>query len=187
MSIQVQFLTQPKENSAELLIRDGNFVATVDFLRQENSFTFDWWVSGITRNGQLRLLIRFQFSIPDLKTNFDALEVAESFWERSIRELAWTSANAEGIPDLPSPPSVETRRDHVKIHLREHSELGNLDNDDPRAYARTFRSYQLVKSFGYKSPQPLIAEFENVPLTTISRRLSMARDAGLLPKQTSKD
>lgn len=187
MSIQVQFLTKPKENRAELLIRDGNFVATVDFLKQENAYTFDWWVSGITRNDQLRLLIRFQVSIPDLSNNFDALEVAESFWEKSIRELAWTSANAEGLPDLPSPPSVETRRDHVKIHLREHAELGNLENGDTRAYTKTLRSYQLVKSFGYKSAQPLIAEFEKVPLTTISRRLSMARDAGLLPKLTSKD
>lgn len=183
----VDFRTKPKENRAELIIRDENFVATVDVVRQENAFTFDWWISGLTRNEQLRLLMRFQVAVPDLQSSFDALEVCDSFWEVSLRDLAWGSANAEGIPDLPSPPSVETRRDHVKIHLEEHVELGNLANGDSRAYVRTLREYQLVKSFGYKSAQPLIAEFENVPLTTIVRRLSMARDAGLLPKQTSRD
>jgi hypothetical protein len=187
MKTLIDFRTKPKEQRADLIIRDDDFVATVDVLKQENAFTFDWWISGTTRDDQLRLLMRFQVSVPDLNTSFDALEVAESFWETSLREMAWGSANGGGLPDLPSPPSVETRREHVKIHLKEHNEVGNLDKGDSRAYTRTLREYQLVKSFGYKSAQPLIAEFEDVPLSTIVRRLSMARDAGLLPKQNSKD
>jgi hypothetical protein len=187
MRTLIDFRTQPTESRAEMLIRDDQLVATVDVERNPDGFTLDWWVSGSTRNGELRLLLRFQVAITDAQAFTDVMIMCENFWEKELREMAWGSANAGGIPDLPAPPGVAVRRDHVSVHLKEHDELGNLDQGDLRVYVRTLRQYQLVKSFGYQSAQPLIAKYENLPLSTVVKRLSMARDSGLLPKQASKD
>jgi hypothetical protein len=187
MRTLVELRTKPTESRAEMLIRDDHFVATIDVEKTTEGFTLDWWVSGTTKNGELRLLLRFQIGLADAKAFSEVMTICEHFWEKELREMTWGSANAGGIPDLPAPPGVAVRRDHVRVHLKEHDELGNLDQGDLRVYVRTLRQYQLVKSFGYKSAQPLIAELENLPLSTVVKRLSMARDSGLLPKQASKD
>jgi len=187
MKTLVELRTKPSESRAEMLIRDDHFVATIDVEKTPEGFILDWWVSGTTKNGELRLLLRFQIALADAQAFSEVMIICENFWEKELREMAWGSANAGGIPDLASPPGVAVRRDHVRVHLKEHDELGNLDQGDLRVYVRTLRQYQLVKSFGYKSAQPLIAEFENLPLSTVVKRLSMARDSGLLPKQASKD
>jgi hypothetical protein len=187
MKTLIEFRTKPSESRAEMLIRDDQLVATVDVEKNPDGFNLDWWVSGSTRNGELRLLLRFQVAITDAKAFTEVMTMCENYWEKELREMAWGSAIAGGIPDLASPPGVAVRRDHVRVHLKEHDELGNLDQGDLRVFVRTLHQYQLVKSFGYKSAQPLIAEFENLPLSTVVKRLSMARDSGLLPKQASKD
>ena len=187
MKTFIEDRSKPTESRAEMLLREDHFVATIDVDRTSEGFTLDWWVSGTTRNGELRLLLRFQIGIADAQTFSEVKILCENFWEKELREMAWGSANAGGIPDLSAPPGVDVRRDHVKVHLKEHDQLGNLDQGDLRVYVRTLRQYQLVKSFGYKSAQPLIAKYENLPLSTVVKRLSMARDSGLLPKQASKD
>ncbi len=49
------------------------------------------------------------------------------------------------------------------------------------------RQYQLIKSFGLKAARPLIAQREGLPVSTVSRRLYLAREDGILQKMSDAE
>jgi hypothetical protein len=83
MRTLVELRTKPTESRAEMLIRDDHFVATIDVEKTTEGFTLDWWVSGTTKNGELRLLLRFQIGLADAKAFSEVMTICEHFWRKN--------------------------------------------------------------------------------------------------------
>jgi hypothetical protein len=86
------------------------------------------------------------------------------------------------MPESPNSASFEVKRLLSLTHLALHEEAGRLGVESLGIKVDIARQYELIKSFGLSGAQSLIAEQTGLPLTTVTRRLFMAREAGLLEK-----
>lgn len=83
--------------------------------------------------------------------------------------------------------SSEQRSDLAFAHMLLHQDLGNLGVREGNLNLRTARQYEVAKAFGIGTAVSLISKFETVGPTVITRRLTRARDAGLVEKLHNKN
>jgi hypothetical protein len=91
-----------------------------------------------------------------------------------------------GLTAATNAPSVKTKQALCKLHLSEHALEGTIGGE-LGIRVSTARQYQLIKSFDLKAARPMIAEREGLPISTISRRLYLAREDGILQKMSDVD
>jgi DNA-binding transcriptional ArsR family regulator len=99
-----------------------------------------------------------------------------------ILKLARKSAIAGGLKSALTLPEALDRTAFALAHLRLLDEASLLGDRQAELSVRTSRQYELCKSFGITTAVQLISDFEQVPISTIRRRLSKARDLGLIIK-----
>ena len=99
-----------------------------------------------------------------------------------ILDLARNSAVAGGLKTALVLPDAINRLAFARAHMRLLDQAFLLGSANSALSVRTSRQYELCRSFGVTSAVQFIADFENVPISTIRRRLSKARDLGYIPK-----
>lgn len=75
--------------------------------------------------------------------------------------------------------------DVVTAHLEIHRKNQNHGTGVGMKYRETAFDYRLVRSFGYRNTTALLSASAGVPPTTIKRRVSEAKDNGVLEKAYS--
>lgn len=178
--LEMQF--HPTQGTAQLLIREAPHVVTVDLRTTPEGITSEWWVTGPTRMGAMAVLLHLEIGL-DIREMTDAEAECQRLWDGTFQDVAFGSACAGGLPNIEGHQDIQKRRELARIHLTEHSSTTTLDRDSLKLTKLTAMQYQLVRALGCKSASQVMAQHEEVPITTIDRRLVMAREAGLLPKQ----
>lgn len=163
---------------------DG-FVASVELKRHIGTVNADWWISGLNDSGALMVLARLEVGLGEV-TEREALAGLELNFGRLIRPMLGSYQKLGGLTEAMNGPSVRTKQALCKLHLNAHELEGNIGSD-LGIRVSTARQYQLIKSFGLKAARPMIAEREGLPVSTISRRLYLAREDGILQKMSELD
>lgn len=166
---------------ADFAIVEKSRVVTLAIWRNRDRMYSNWWASGITNEGELRLLAAFELPL-HLADEPEALEECVRIYQSSVSALLEQAEQTDGLPEPRFPPPVEVRRELALLHLQLHQERGTLGELASAKSERAALQFQLIKSFGYSAATPLMAEYEGVPKTTIAKRLWLARDTGILPK-----
>lgn len=173
-----------KTGQVEVTWLDDPFVITALVEKQEHGYSAEFWVSGRTWRGSMGLIMRLQVGLQEIRDRSQAEGVCQQLWDTTLRELSYGSALVEGIPNLTAPLGKAMATNLAHTHLWAHNRMGSFaDHLDTRESRRAALMYQLITAFGYKQPIQMMQELEGLPLSTISQRLTMARNAGMLPKR----
>jgi len=190
-----ELMVQSEERSSgdtyALKFGDWPFAVSVFCKQLRDGYTSDWIVSGIRKTDATpRFLLRLQMGI-----NSDQAELRDTcfaIWDQQLQELAFHAA-IQGGQDLPANSMPRAEKDErAEWHLFAHDKFGNFGDSQKTVTIRTANLFNLLKSLGYVQAQKMITDFEikhsaeSMTATTISRRLHMARQAGLIPLTTEK-
>jgi|GEM_PF-1221019 hypothetical protein len=164
---------------------ESGIVASVELKNHLGSMMCDWWISGLNATGELVALARLEFGMGEMDEH-SGMKQLPQVYARVIAPMVEEFQKGGGLPSAPNPPSVQTKVALCKLHLDLHKAEENI-GDHLGIRTNVARQYQLIKSFGLKAARPLIAEREGLPVSTISRRLYLAREAGILAKMSDAD
>jgi hypothetical protein len=164
---------------------EDGVVASVELKTRLGKTMCDWWISGLTSSGELFVLARLEFGIGAVNER-EALERLPAAFNQTIKPMLASYRSGGGLPAAPNGPAVQTKQALCKLHLNFHELEGNIGKA-LGIRVSTARQYQLIKSFGLKAARPLIADREGLPISTISRRLYLAREDGTLQKLSDTD
>ncbi len=164
---------------------ENGVVASVELKNHLGRTMCDWWITGLNDTGELLVLARIEFGIGAV-TERQALSNLPDAFERLVKPMLANYKQGGGLPSAPNGPAVNTKQALCKLHLNLHELEGNVGKN-LGIRLNTARQYQLIKSFGLKAARPLIAEREGLPISTISRRLYLAREDGTLQKLSDTD
>lgn len=167
---------------------DFPFAVSVQCLKTPHGYVADWWVSGKKwEDDKPSLMIRFRHGIETTKADLEAN--LRDLWERILREFAFETALVGGINTAFNEVSdldKSQRAQLIWFHLYANDYLGHFNLLNDSKIEKTVNMHNLLKSFGYKQPQKIIAEYESettfkeVKTTAINRRLAIAKEQGLL-------
>lgn len=164
----------------DLELIEGSVVAVVELKLIEGVMVSHWWVSGLTSNQNISLLLQLQTGLKSSNEK-DALVECKQI-KPLILELARNSASAGGLKTALVLPDAMNRIAFARAHMRLLDQAFLLGSASSELSVRTSRQYELCRSFGVTSAVQFIADFEEVPISTIRRRLSKARDLGYIAK-----
>lgn len=106
--------------------------------------------------------------------------------ESRLMQLLQVAKSSAGLLDSFEIGTLEHRSEMALAHMLIHDQFGNLGSFENNLNLRTARQYEIAKAFGVGTAVSLIAKFESVSSTVVTRRLTRARDAGLIEKQLNK-
>ena len=165
----------------------GNgIVASVELKKHLGQINADWWVSGLNKEGALTLLARIEVGHGTAATEKEALAALPDRFKFLIEPMIETYKQFGGTTVALNGPPVATKQALCELHLNEHALEGTI-GEQHGIRINTARQYQLIKSFGLKAARPMIAMREGLPVSTISRRLYLAREDGILQKLSDAD
>jgi len=164
---------------------ESGVVASVELKNHMGWMMCDWWISGLNDTGELVALARLGFGMGEIDERA-AMKQLPEVYSRVIAPMVGEFRKGGGLPSAPNPPSVQTKVALCKLHLDLHKDEETI-GEHLGIRTNVARQYQLIKSFGLKAARPLIAEREGLPVSTISRRLYLAREAGILAKMSDAD
>jgi hypothetical protein len=164
---------------------DG-IVASVELKKHLGQINADWWISGLNKEGALTLLARVEVGHGAASTEREALAALPDRFSDLIQPMIETYKQFGGITSALNGPSVDTKQALCQLHLNMHSLEGTI-GEQHGIRINVARQYQLIKSFGLKAARPLIAKREGLPISTVSRRLYLAREDGILQKLSDVD
>jgi len=161
-------------------------VGVVQIARDELGYVSQWWVSGFATTKRFGLLLQVQIAVAG-ETEFEAL-VAVRDLIPTILLLAKKSAETGGVTSPFISPEPQIRKRFVLEHLEVAFSSGIFESIKNDLMLQTAIEYGLCTSFGLNSQIETLAEFHNLPTSTISRRVARARDLGLIakPRQEQK-
>jgi len=159
---------------------EGNIVAVVELKQIDGVMASYWWVSGLTEGGNVSLLLQLQTGLTALGEREALVECQQM--DKMVIELSRNSAKAGGLKTALVLPEAINRTAFAMAHMRLLDEASLLGDRRSELSTRTARQYELCKSFGITTVVQVISDFENVPISTIRRRLSKARDLGFIIK-----
>lgn len=171
---------------------DEPFVVSITCEPSLDGFATEWVVTGQRRrDGLPRFLLRVQMGIQ--ATTSELRELSLEIWQNQLKELAFGAANQGGIDAQANTMSRAHKDLHAEWHLKGNDLLGHFNQVSNTYTERTANMFNLLKSMGYLQAPKMLVQFETneshgeVKESTINRRLHMARQAGLIPLERSKD
>lgn len=166
----------------------GNILTVV--VRKSNGIVSSYWTAtrlleggSISQTFQLELPHEIEPNLAPTEVDLIVFAECSEVFESHVKSLIELQANRQGrIPAFVDPDhSIRVRL--ALSHMKLHEGIQNLGNVSENLNLRTTRLYQIAKAFGLGTAVQVIADFEKVGSTTITRRLGRARDAGLIEKQ----
>jgi len=154
----------------------GKNVVTVEL----HGSTADIWISGPTASGKVKFL-------GHTLTEILAGESTEDLASWANASMSHRSSASDGVQNA---DAVEVKKERLLPIVIEHLESHRYLQDFTVLGKKSMKleaafEYRLLRSFGYRTPSALMRDIHNVPYSTIARRLSSARDSGLLQKITA--
>tara|TARA_B110000503_G_scaffold115153_1_gene173292 strand:- start:1144 stop:1707 length:564 start_codon:yes stop_codon:yes gene_type:complete len=155
-------------------------VVSVELKKHLDIVMSDWWITGLNNQGELIVLTRMGFGLGQLGVH-DSTAGLSAIYAEIVEPLVFRFRELGGLPSAPNAPTTATKSALCELHLDMHLREGNI-GEHLGIRLDVARQYQLIKSFGLKAARPMIAQREKLPVSTISRRLYLAREAGILQK-----
>lgn len=164
-------------------------VVTINIKRLSPELATSYWIATrLLRDGSINQVFQMQFPHKvDALLGGMEIEIAlrrplSTFLDEHVLPLLRVVNETEGFVAPLAELSHEQRTQLAVGHMRLHEKLQNLGNQASNLNVRTAREYQIAKSFGLGTAVAAIAAFENIEPTTVARRLTRTRDAGLIEK-----
>ena len=156
-------------------------VVSVDLKAANKRLESYWLVSALRSDEVLELVLDLR--VPLVAINEDeALKECQAHLSAFIEPLGRQLMGSESFGEAPDRRTHDEQQAAIVAHLTHHDRFQLLGHRED-LYPRTAKEYNFVKSFGLGTAVAAMASFESVPSSTITRRLSRARDAGLVVKQ----
>lgn len=173
----------PNRIPFDLTYTQGGLVTTGELKGSSGDFVGYWWTSGLNASGQLVLLGEHQISWP---ANGLAPEIsASSIYEEHVFPLASAASQAKGTATLTPVYEPAFRAALLTEHLSIHRELGTYSDEKDGAFGSIAKQYQLAESFIAATTVEFLAAWNELPASTIRKRLERARQAGLIARRQS--
>lgn len=138
------------------------------------------WVTGLNQGGFLTCLGQLHLGMP---ASFGA--ESESAFQSGIAQGIWQLArlSRQSVELLISEPILvpEFRAIVLTNHFDQHESLGNIPTEEQDKLLRIARQYQLAVSLGASTVVEFIAAFNDLPLSTVRKRIERAKASGLIP------
>lgn len=161
-------------------VEDGR-VTIAEFKQIGEALTSYWWTSGLNASGELVLLAELQLSLPTNESQPE--EVGLEVYRHHVSPLAAMASKVAGPVTLTPVYEIGFRTALLTEHLRQHRELGNYSDEEDGYVASLAKQYQLTSSFGLSTAIEFLAEWNEVPVSTIKKRLERARLQGLVRRK----
>jgi hypothetical protein len=181
MVINAQVLSN--KQPVDFVFTSGEIAALVEVKTSGGSPVTSWWVAGPTRLGSTVLLLHMQIALTG-ETDMDVFEECKKHAKKII-DLSKVSALAGGLREPALSTDAATREMLADMMLKVLGSLNRADASNSLAKS-TAQNYELAKSFDITKVVEFVARFEQVPVTTIQRRLASARDSGFIQKQRNR-
>lgn len=163
-------------------VEDGR-VTIAEFKQTGQAIMSYWWVSGLNASGELVLLVELQLSLPTAKWKPE--EFGLEVYRNHINPLAELASQVMEPLALTSLYELGFRTALLTEHLRIHRDLGNFSDEGDGVVASLAKQYQLASSFGLSTAIEFLADWNEVPVSTIKKRLERARLQGLVRRKRS--
>jgi predicted transcriptional regulator len=170
--------------SCDAYLIDADLVATADFISVRGSVSCDVWFSGRTEANGLVALLRVQVSLGAVSET-KALAELNGLHKAHLHNLAEASRLAGGIINTQNTYATKDRERLCSAHLDLHAKTGSIGESLGIKQDIAYQ-FQLLKSLGLASAKPFLAQRLGLPLSTITRRIWMAQEIGLLPKVSAE-
>lgn len=158
-------------------------------VKEESGFHFAYWVaSRVGANNHLDVFLELRLPLSTRRHETSQQTESALFEECSKIFTLYIEPLLRRTQDAPrgivagERVSHEIRQLQAIAHLKLHDLQQSLGQDNKNLNRRTAMSFQLVKSFGVGTVIDALSSFENVGKTTMTRRVTRARDAGLIEK-----
>ena len=141
-----------------------------------------WWTSGLNASNQLTLLCELQLA---WQTE-DALPEpsAENIFVTHISPLGKLASGVRTTLDLTAVFNPEFRAGLLTEHLRSHREFGNYSDTTDGLVGSIAKQYQLAVSFLASTTLEFLAKWNDLPVTTVKKRIERARLSGVVETRT---
>ena len=161
---------------------DDGRVTTAEFKRVDGGFMGYWWTSGLNASNQLTLLCELQLA---WQTE-DALPEpsAEKIFVTHISPLGKLASGVRTTLDLTAVFHPEFRAGLLTEHLRSHREFGNYSDTTDGLVGSIAKQYQLAVSFLASTTLEFLAKWNDLPVTTVKKRIERARLSGVVETRT---
>lgn len=173
----------PNRIPFDLTYIQGGLVTIGELKGSTGDFVSYWWTSGLNALGQLVLLGEHQISWP--ADGLVAEISARSMYEEHVLPLANTASRAKGTPTLTPVYDPAFRAALLTEHLSIHRELGTYSDEKDGVFGSIAKQYQLAESFIAATTVEFLAAWNELPASTIRKRLERARQAGLIARRQS--
>jgi len=140
---------------------DFPFAVSVFCSRQEQGYIADYWVSGRRwSDDEPRLVMRVTTGINELENIEGAVH---AFWDDQLQGMAFGSAMVGGFyaANATIEMTKRVRDDMLTFHLHAHDRFHDAMGDQKKSrVAKTARWHNLIRSFGVKQTQKILAEHQ---------------------------
>lgn len=173
----------PTRTRFDLIFSEDGLVTIGELKGASGDVIGYWWTSGLNASGQLVLLGEHQIL---WSAGGQPPEVtAKSIYESHVLPLARGASQAKGIPALTPIWDPAFRTALLTEHLAIHRELKTYSDEKDGVVASIAKQYQLAESFIAATTVEFLAAWNDLPASTIRKRLERARQAGLIVRRQS--
>lgn len=178
MTLRAQF---PTRRFFDFSIAHDGLVTTAELKKSVGGLISYWWTSGLNSENRLILLSELQLSLPNSDWNEERL--ATVIHRPFVEPLARIGSEASGMVQLTPLFGPEFRPPLLTEHLFKHRELDTYSDSRDGLVGSLVKQYQLAESFGIATSIEFLATWNEVPVSTIRKRLERARLDGLIERK----
>ena len=173
----------PTRRPFDFIDAQDGLVTTAEFRKVSDDAIGYWWTSGLNASGQLGLLSEHQIMWPEegLAPELSARAV----YENHLLPLALAASRAKGLATLTPVYDPAFRSALLTEHLAIHRDLGTYSEEKDGVVGSIAKQYQLAESFIAATTVEFLAAWNELPASTIRKRLERARQAGLIARRQS--
>lgn len=153
-------------------------VTTGEFKKLNGGFIGYWWTSGLNAKNQLTLLCELQIAwassdeLPETS--------AEGIYTNHVAPLADMASGVRTTLELAPIFEPHFRAALLTEHLAHHLQIGNYSDASDGLVMSIAKQYQLADSLVASTPIEFLAAWNEVPVSTIRKRIERARLEGLI-------
>jgi hypothetical protein len=169
----------PTRRVFDLTRIDSGRVTTGEFKKLNGGFIGYWWTSGLNSANQLTLLCELQIAWASSDERPETF--AEVIYSNHVAPLAEMASGVRTTLELAPVFEPHFRAALLTEHLAHHLQIGNYSDANDGLVVSIAKQYQLAYSLVASTPIEFLAAWNEVPVSTIRKRIERARIEGLIP------
>lgn len=178
----MKLIREPSSLTAKfdyVLLQD-DMVAIVEMKKNGVGCHTLWWVAGLTPSSRLAVAYQAQFSMAIDNTNEADEKVAGA--AKAIFEAARESLDCGGVRPISLMDGHEPPRALASTFLFAFQSLGLFESKSMELNVSTGLQYEFCQLLKVSKPVEFLAEYLQLPVSTVRQRLTWARNKGVIPK-----